>query len=238
MKLRIIKLFIITVFIFTVSAVIAAPENKTGLREFGRVLFINETSSEVMVFSDMKTPSLFITAGSVLQIGKSDKPQKIRVTDICNSYIRCFVLKRDDKSLFPFKEGDTVFISDSSNENIKYNDVKIALSALIKTYEDFIFRIESVEEPAVIADYIDRFTSELEKMIPEMERLNSKYPELLKFFSEPPVELKFESETLKLLEPALKNAFFKINIYAEDPVVKKSIEKLYKVIEKMKVAGK
>jgi hypothetical protein len=112
------------------------------------------------------------------------------------------------------------------------------LSALIKLYEDFIFKIESVDEPALISEYVEFFSADMEKLIPEIDRLNSKYPELLKFYSEPPAELKYESETLKLLEPALGNAFFKIKLYAEDPAVKKSLGKLQKVLEKMRSAGK
>lgn len=237
MKSSIMKISIFTA-IALAAVVSASADNDKGSREIGRVLFKNESASEIMVLSSIETPSLYITRGSVLDIGKGDGAVKISVADICGLYIRCAIIKQDNKPLSPVREGDIVFYSDSSNALVKYGDVKMVLSALIKLYEDFIFKVESVEEPAVISEYIERFSSDIEKLIPEMERLNSKYPELLKFYSEPPSELKYESETLKLLEPALRNTFFKINIYAEDPAVKRSIEKLHKVLEKMRGSGR
>jgi len=231
---------IILLFIFTASMEALYSSEKNVRREIGKVLFSNETSSEIMVFSSVEAPSIYITKGSTLEIVKDNKIFKITVTDICGRYIRCGLVPGDiSRSFFTIvKEDDAVFLSETGNESVRYSDVKIVLSALIKLYEDFIFRIESVDEPAVISEYIEHFSGDLEKLIPEMERLNGKYPELLKFYTEPPAELKFESETLKLLEPALGNAFYKIKIYAEDPAVKKSIEKLNMVLEKMRRTGK
>lgn len=232
------KIVILTVLVLAVAFTTASADNDMGVREIGKVLFKNQSSSEIMVLSSVENPSLYIVKGSVLDIVKGGSDIKISVTDICGQYIRCTMAGGEEKKLSSVKEGDIAFYSDSSNASVKYGDAKRVLDVLIKLYEDFIFKVESVEDPAVISEYIDRFTSDIEKLIPEMERLNRKYPELLKFYTGPPVELKYESETLKLLEPALRNTFFKINIYAEDPAVKKSIEKLHKVLEKMKGPAK
>ncbi|HPJ43212.1 MAG TPA: hypothetical protein P5120_03055 [Spirochaetota bacterium] len=209
-----------------------------GPGEIGRVLFKNESSAEVMVLSSVETPSLYIAKGSVLDVVSGSLTLKISVTDICGMYIRCKTVNNGGSLISGIKEGDAVFLSVSGNETVKYSDVKILLSALIKLYEDFIYKVESVDEPAVISEYVGRFSEDLEKLLPEMERLNSKYPELLKFYSEPPAELKYESEALKLIEPALGNVFFKIKTYEQDPSVKKSLEKLQKVLKKMRSAGK
>lgn len=225
---------------FIISAAVEAlpaPDNN-GSMEIGKVLFKNESAAEVMVLSSVETPSLYIANGSILNIGKRGSELKVTVTDICGLYIRCRVISSNSRLLPDMKVGDIVYLSASGNASVKFSDVKILLSSLIKLYEDFIFRIESVDDPAVISAYIDSFSADLEKLLPEMERLNRRYPELLKFYSEPPAELKFESETLKLLEPALGNAFFKIKIYAEDPAVKKSLDKLQKVLERMRSSRK
>lgn len=224
----------------TFSAVLPTQGAERGKMdiEIGRILFISQSASEVMVLSGADNPSLYVVRGSVLYSGKGEKAARLLVTDVCGSYIRCGTVKTEKKLFSGLKEGDTVFYSDSSNENVKYNDVRIVLGSMIKLYEDFIFRIESVEDPALISGYIDSFSSEIEKMIPEMDRLYRKYPELLDFYSSPPSELRYESETLKLLEPSLKNAFFKIKIYAENPQVKRSIEKLNGVFVRLRGAGK
>jgi hypothetical protein len=232
------RIIISTVFIIASVTGAMSEDKNNGLREIGKVLFVNTSSTEVMVFSSLETPSLYITKGSILEIGKGDKLPKITVSDICGLYIRCSIVNNSSRRLNSFKEGDVVYLSESGNASVKYSDVKIVLSVLIKLYEDFIFRIESVDEPAVISEYIESFSSDLEKLIPELEQLNSKYPELMKFYTEPPAELKYESETLKLLEPALGNAFFKIKMYAEDPAIKRSIERLNRVLEKIRRAGK
>lgn len=231
------RILIASIFIIASAMRGLSADKNNRSREFGKVLFKNESSSEVMVISAVESPSLYITKGSILGIGNGEKSFKISVIDISGLYIRCKTVN-SSRLLSGIKEGDVVYLSESGNALVKYSDVKIVLAALIKLYEDFIFKVESVDEPAVISEYIERFSSDIEKIIPEMERFNSKYPELLKFYTEPPAELKYESETLKLLEPALGNVFFKIKIYAEDPAVKKSIEKLNKVMEKMRGAGK
>ncbi len=205
-----------------------------GEREIGKVLFKSESSGEVMVISSVETPSLFVVKGSLLNIGKGEESVKVSVIDICGLYIRCSVAEKGDKKIFSVKEGDGVFYSDSSNASVRYSDVKKILSALIKLYEDFIYRVESSDEPVIISENVERFASDLEKILPEMERLNSKYPELKNFYSEPPPELKYESENLQRLEPALTNVFFKINLYRDEPAVKNSISRLQKVLSRMR----
>jgi hypothetical protein len=238
MKLSAAGILTVTVVVIaSAMGVLSASENN-GIREFGKVIFKNESSGEVMVLGLVEPPSLYITKGSILEIGKGGGALKISVTDISGMYIRCNTVNSGSGLLSDVKEGDAVYLSAAGNASVKYSDVKIVLSALIKLYEDFIFKIESVDEPSLISEYVEFFSADMEKLIPEIDRLNSKYPELLKFYSEPPAELKYESETLKLLEPALGNAFFKIKIYAEDPAVKKSLGKLQKVLEKMRSAGK
>ncbi len=234
MKRFFFKLFLITILSASIPAVLFGSD--PGRREIGKIIFKNESTGEIMVLSSLENPSFVITKGSVLET-EGREAVKVSVTDICGSYIRCSLAVKQNGILRHVEEGEKVFYTGSSNESVKYSDAKIALSALIKLYEDFIYSIESVDDPAVIAGYVEKFAADIEKMLPEMERINIRYPELKRFYSEPPRELKTEAETLKLLEPALKNIFFKIHIYAEEPAVKRAVAKLERVMKKMQGAG-
>lgn len=220
------------------AALLSASDPDSGRFEIGRIIFKNESSLELMILSIKENPSLYVVKGSILQAGKGDSIIKITVTDICGQYIRCTVDRLWSKNLSQLKDGEPVFYSDSSNEKVKYGDAKIMLASLVRIYENFIYRVESVEDPAAISGFMDSFSTDIEKLIPEIDRLYKKYPELRNFYTEPPAELKYESETLRMLEPALKNAFFKINLYSADPAVRKSIEKLNVVLARLKETGK
>lgn len=220
------------------AALLSASDPDSGRFEIGRIIFKNESSLELMILSIKENPSLYVVKGSILQAGKGDSIIKITVTDICGQYIRCTVDRLWSKNLSQLKDGEPVFYSDSSNEKVKYGDAKIMLASLVRIYENFIYRVESVEDPAAISGFMDSFSTDIEKLIPEIDRLYKKYPELRNFYTEPPAELKYESETLRMLEPALKNAFFKINLYSADPAVRKSIEKLNVILARLKETGK
>ncbi len=238
MKKIIIKLTLASALVFpAVFSAVAADPGATGI-EIGKIIFKNESSLEVMLLSSKETPSLYVVRGSTLQSGKGSSVVKMTVTDICGQYIRCAVDKQRNRTLAGLKDGEPVFFTDSSNEKVKYGDAKILLASLVKVYENFIFRVESVEDPAAISGFMDSFSTDIENLIPEIDRLYKKYPELRNFYTEPPAELKYESDTLRMLEPALKNAFFKINLYSADPAVKKSIEKLNGVLARLKETGK
>lgn len=221
-----------------ICAAVASSLSASDEKEFGRVIFISESAGEVMIISSDDNPSLIAGKGSILTIGKGSAEVRVSVTDICGLYVRCSFAESGGAASAVIKEGDIVFYSEIVNRGVKYSDVKRVLASLLKLYEDFIFRIESADEPEVISQYVEQFSSDLEKMIPQMERMNRLYPELKKFYTDPPAELKYESETLKVLEPALANAFFKIKLYSENPAVKISIEKLEKVLGRMKGAAR
>jgi len=66
-----------------------------------------------------------------------------------------------------------------------------------------------------------------------VDRINKRYPELKKFNASFPAELKNESELLELLEPRLRDAFFKIKMYGNNENIKKATDDLQKVLLKM-----
>ena len=204
-------------------------------RQIGNVIFANGRG-EIMIYSNVENPSLIISKNSIVSVKYEKSLLKFTVVEICEKCISAKAI--DDKGNLSNLENSPVFFFDNDNSSLRYGDAKKVLNSLIKIYENFIFSIESTEEASIIAATIDTFSTDIENLLPEMERVNKKYPELKNFYSSPPDELKYEAETLKALEPSLNNAFFKMNLYSQNSSVQKSMERLGKVLERLKNAGK
>jgi len=206
--------------------------------QLGFVIFTAENSCELMIYSNNDNPSIIISKNSILSVKNGKDFVKVLVTDICGRYIRAKCIAKESNFKLSALEGSPVLFFDSDNKELKYSDARRLLAFLIKSYENFIFSVESTEDATLIAGYVGTFASELENLLPEMDRLNKKYPELKNFYTSPPVELEYEAQALKALEPSLSNAFFKVRLFSASPEVEKSMERLGKVIERLKNAGK
>jgi len=232
-KLNKLRGILIVIFLIACSAVNLGAE----VRPVGKLLFKSESGSEVMIYSSSGNPSAIISRGNLLLVGKEPGAVRVTVSDISGLYIRCSVDKDARTAVNSLREGTEVYFSDEINASAKYGDLKKVLNALILLYENFIYSVESVDEPASLAASVNRFAGKLESLIPEMARLNSKYPELKNFNISPPPELQYESDTLGLLEPRLRDAFYKIRLYSGDngdENVKKAVANLQRVLDKMK----
>lgn len=202
----------------------------------GKVEFINKSGTEGIVLLASPGKAYLLNKGVLLTLKRSGKPVILKITDVQGLHLRCVI--NGDTETSRLIHGEDVFYSDKINSSIKYRDAKRILSELIKLYEEFIFKIESSEEPAVIAKAVNNFSAELDKLLPEMKRVNSKYPELEKFKLSPPAELLNESAMLEVLEPRLRDAFFKIQMFGSDESVKKATDDLHKVLQKMNAGGR
>ena len=130
-------------------------------------------------------------------------------------------------------EDTVVYDYTSLNRRAKYYDVKAVLRRLINLYENFIFDVESTENPLLIAEAMGKFSRGLEGLLPDMVQMNRKYPELKSFGLAPPEELSSESALLRKIEPRLKDIFYKIAEYSGDEEVKRKMDELKKVLERM-----
>lgn len=198
----------------------------------GRIEFTGSSGKEgIIIISDLskvyllqKGTSLLATAGGVKII--------VTVIDSEGKYARCTVSDKSGGSVL--KGGEDVYYSDSFNSGVRYYDAKKILLRLISLQEEFIHKIESTEDPVLISKTVSRFSSELDMLIPEMKRINEKYPELSNLKVNTPAELKREAEILELLQPRLNDTFFKVSIYRRDERVKMALENLERTLGKMK----
>lgn len=219
--------------LFTVFFSIAVNGKDISPDEFiiGKAEFIGRSGRESIVVLNSTGKAYLLNNGVLLLIKRGTEKIVLKIDDTDGKYIRCSV--NIEKTASVIKEGDDIYYSDSFNSSIKYSDAKKILGELIKLYENFILKVESTEDTVLIAEAVTKFSAELDKLIPEMKRINSKYPELVKFNVNPPAELQNESEMLGVLEPRLKNVFFKIKLFDSDENVRKATEGLHKVLTKM-----
>lgn len=224
-----IKIFILFIICFPVFA-----NGKDIVPDeflIGKIDFIEKSGKEGIVVLSSPEKWYLLNKGVMLLIKRGSETITLKVNDVDGKYIRC-VLKSSSSGTLLIA-GEDVYYSDSLNSGIKYRDAKKIILEMIKLYEKFILKVESTEDPRLISDAVKIFTFELDKLIPEMKRINSKYPELEKFNLSPPAELQNESAMLEVLETRLRDAFFKVKMYSTDENVKKATEDLQKVLSKI-----
>ncbi|MGD9344680.1 MAG: hypothetical protein PVH84_02380 [Candidatus Aminicenantes bacterium] len=107
----------------------------------------------------------------------------------------------------------------------KYADAKKAVAESNKALEDFLGKMDTADNAKDIAAALTAFANEMEKIAPEMRKLEEKYPEL-KESQSIPEELGEVGNKMKELWGKFGTAMIKIQEYADDPEVKKAQEKL------------
>jgi hypothetical protein len=197
----------------------------------GKIEFTGENRQEGIAVISSPGKKIFLNKNALLFIKKGKARIILKIIDMDGKYFK-YNLLNESKGL-DIKPGDDVYYSEKLNSNKKYGDVKKILSELIHLYEGFILKIESTEDALIISEAVKKFSMELDMLIPEMKRVNSKYPELKRFSISPPNELKNESEILRILEPRVRDAIFKIKMYSSDERVKKAGEDLQRVLKKL-----
>ncbi|MCL2154101.1 MAG: hypothetical protein FWH53_00400 [Leptospirales bacterium] len=220
------------IMIFTLSALLTALYGKNTKDEFiiGKTEFSSKNSLEWIVIINSPEKKYMLKDGALLVIKRGDKHIVLKINDSEGKYLKCGVVNKNSDAI---KHGEDVYYLDSMNSSTKYKDAGRILAELIKLYQDFIFKIESTDDPLIISTAMKDFSSSLNDLIPEMKRINDKYPELKNFNTDPPDELKNESDMLEALEPRLNEAFFKIKILSDDKNIKKAMDDLHEVLLKM-----
>ncbi len=199
----------------------------------GKIEFISPVRGEILIRTGSPDPSSLIFPGNTLYIEIKGSRITFKVTEISGIYIRCRIDSAFEDSLKNVSEDMVVYDYTSLNSRAKYYDVKAVLRRLINLYENFIFDVESTENPILIAEAMGKFSRGLEDLLPDMVLMNRKYPELKSFGRIPPGELASESALLRKIEPRLKDIFYKIAEYSGDEEVKRGMADLQKVLEKM-----
>jgi len=114
----------------------------------------------------------------------------------------------------------------------KYGDAKQAISKSNKALEGFLAKMDKADNAKTVAAAVTGFASEMEKIVPEMKKLEEKYPEL-RGSQGVPAELGEEGKKMMELWGKFASVMMKIQQYADDPEVQKAQEKLEGVMKGM-----
>ena len=112
----------------------------------------------------------------------------------------------------------------------KYGDAKKAVSKSNKVLEGFLAKMDKADDAKTVAAAVTAFASEMEKIVPEMKKLEEKYPELKGAQGIPP-ELGEEGKKMMELWGKFASVMMKIQEYADDPEVQQAQEKLESVMQ-------
>ena len=104
----------------------------------------------------------------------------------------------------------------------KYSDVEEIMNAQVTAMENYISAMEKAENAEDVAASIRGFTSEMKELIPQLNEVMAKYPELSDKQT-PPGELQSVSEEMRIQSGNLQGAMIKAMQYMQDPGVKKAI---------------
>jgi hypothetical protein len=112
----------------------------------------------------------------------------------------------------------------------KYSDAKKTVAKSNKTLAGFLEKMDKANDAKSVAAAMTGFTSEMEKILPEMKKLEKKYPELKGSQGVPP-ELGEEGKKMMELWGKFASVMMKIQQYADDPAVQKAQAKLESVMK-------
>jgi hypothetical protein len=112
----------------------------------------------------------------------------------------------------------------------KYGDAKKVVSKSNKVLEGFLAKMDKADNAKDVATAVTGFASEMEKIVPDMKKLEEKYPEL-RGSQGVPAELGEEGKKMMELWGKFASVMMKIQQYADDPAVQKAQEKLESVMK-------
>jgi len=205
-------------------------DDKIGIA--GKVEFISKKRGDILVKITDEAILYSVSGGDKVHLMLNGKKIHFSISEKMGNYFRCSLLL-PQKSLPPgVREGLSVYNSVLINSSRKYYDFRNTLNSLAEIYEKFIYRVGITEDPLQMAGEIDKFSDKLESIIPVIDRLYVKYPELIKR-GRPPAELRDLYSRLKILESSLRDTFYKIGNYRRNSSVKKSSARLEKLIRKL-----
>jgi hypothetical protein len=111
----------------------------------------------------------------------------------------------------------------------KYADAKKVIAKSNKVLEGFLGEMDKADNAEAVAAAITGFTNEMEKIAPEMKKLEEKHPELKGSQGIPP-ELGEEGKKMMELWGKFASVMMKIQQFADDPEVQKAQEKLENIM--------
>jgi len=111
----------------------------------------------------------------------------------------------------------------------KYADVKKVNAEFVSMLEDYVAELEKADSAKDVAAAMNSYADQLEGIMPEMKKLQEKYPEL-KDQDNIPAELEESMESAMAAGMNMAGTFMKIAPYMEDPEVQKAQERIGRIM--------
>ncbi len=105
----------------------------------------------------------------------------------------------------------------------KYADVKQVLSQYVGLNETLYKELDSAKDGNAVAAAIKSYVAKAKELVPTMQKLSEKYPELN---DNPPQELKEIVEKMEKSNESMSGMFDKLSVYANDAAVIEAIGEL------------
>ena len=118
-------------------------------------------------------------------------------------------------------------------ETGKYDDAKAVLGKLAAALESFIENMEAAEGAEAIAECLDGFTASMSELVPGLNEIREKYPEL-KDESTHPEELKPLLQRVNKDFAGMMKAYRKVKENLSDAAVKESDDRYEEVMARLK----
>lgn len=224
-------------FILFILTSILSHADSTSDIPVGKIEFISRQRCEVIIYASDDSGLAAASTGSVLYTMKGKNRVTLTVSGTGGRFIRC-TFKCGKTDTLTFSEGNEVYFSESDNSAKGYSDVKVLMHRLMKAYRDFILAVESSEDPDVIAAEINRLADSLELLMPEIKRLNARYPELKNFTASPPEELKADIALLNRTGLLVSDAFLKAAKLQPHKSIDEALMRIKAVMETMEKSGR
>ncbi|UCE42865.1 MAG: hypothetical protein JSV17_07925 [Candidatus Aminicenantes bacterium] len=117
-------------------------------------------------------------------------------------------------------------------QNEKYEDAKIVLTDLAVLVEGFVENMNKADQPKDIANVLNKFTDSMKGLLPKINEIREKYPELNKEDTHPE-ELKPLLQRIDKDFQEMMKAYAKVISNIEDPAVKEADTKYKEVMSSL-----
>ncbi|MGD9344399.1 MAG: hypothetical protein PVH84_00960 [Candidatus Aminicenantes bacterium] len=133
-------------------------------------------------------------------------------------------------ALILFFTGAISFGAPVSDEETKYADAKKVLENLAGLLETFVENMDKADNPKSIAKALDGFALAMKDLLPEINEIRQKYPELDKEDTHPE-ELKPLLQRIDKDFQAMMKSYGKVMEHIEDPAVRAADDKFKEVMD-------
>jgi len=112
------------------------------------------------------------------------------------------------------------------SEAIKVNE------KFISAMDQYVTQLESAQSSSEVASAFNLYSDTIEKLVPEMQALKAKYPELANMES-PPAELQPITERMEQLGGRMAGAMMKIIPFMNEPEVQAAQERMAEIMSQL-----